>query len=209
MPRLRLTDEHWSKLCLVLLQNGIYHKRNLRLTVEGMLYRIRIGCPWRDLPDAFGPWSKAYKRFNAGGQDQAIGTSRAGKTSKIHLAVDAFGLPAAFEITGGQVNDSTQATVIIEKFPHGNIFVGDKGDDSEAIRQRIEAQGVKAVIPRKRNSVKGNADLDKGLYRYRHLVENAFAKLKQYRAVATRFDKLKRNYQGVIAMACAIIWLPM
>jgi len=65
-----------------------------------------------------------------------------------------------------------------------------------------------AVTP-KRNSVKGNADLDKGLYRYRHLVENAFARLKQYRAVATRFDKLKRNYQGVVVIACAIIWLPM
>jgi len=249
MPRLRLTDEHWSKLCPILLQNGIYHKRHLRLTVEGILYRIRIGCPWRDLPDAFGPWSKVYKRFNAwcasgkwlkvfealvvepdlewifidgsyakahqhsagaaGGQDQAIGKSRAGNTSKIHLAVDAFGLPAAFEITGGQVNDCTQAPVLIEKFPHGKVFIGDKGYESEAIRQLIEQQGAKAVIPRKRNSVKGNADLDQGLYRYRHLVENAFARLKQYRTVATRFDKLKRNYQGVVAMACAIIWLPM
>jgi len=73
----------------------------------------------------------------------------------------------------------------------------------------IRAQGAKGVIPRKRNSVKGNADLDKGLYRDRHLVENAFARLKQYRAVATRFDKLKRNYQGVVAMTCAIMWLPM
>jgi len=65
------------------------------------------------------------------------------------------------------------------------------------------------VIPRKRNSIKGNTDLDKGLYRYRHLVENAFARLKHFRAVATRFDKLKRNYQGLIAMACAFMWLPM
>jgi len=91
----------------------------------------------------------------------------------------------------------------------GRSLIGDKGYDSEALRQVIEAQGAKAVIPRKRNSIKGNGDLDKGLYRYRHLVENAFARLKQYRAVATRFDKLKRNYQGVVAMACAIMWLSM
>jgi len=70
-------------------------------------------------------------------------------------------------------------------------------------------QGDRVMNPRKHNSIKGNADLDKGLYRYRHLVENAFARLKQYRAVATRFDKLKRNDQGVVAMACAIMWLPM
>ncbi|PZP80698.1 MAG: IS5/IS1182 family transposase, partial [Ectopseudomonas oleovorans] len=56
---------------------------------------------------------------------------------------------------------------------------------------------------------KGNADLDRGLYRNRHLVENAFARLKHYRAVASRFDKLKRNYESVVAMACAFLWLPM
>ena len=57
-------------------------------------------------------------------------------------------------------------------------------------------------------SLKGNADLHKGLYRYRHLVENAFAQLKQCRAVAFRYDKLKRNYESTAAMACAFLWLP-
>lgn len=70
-------------------------------------------------------------------------------------------------------------------------------------------QGGQAIIPRKRNSVKGNADMDWGLYRYRHLVENIFARLKHYRAVASRYDKLKRNYESVVAMACAFLWLPM
>lgn len=88
-------------------------------------------------------------------------------------------------------------------------MIADKGYDSEAIRAQIASQGSRAVIPRKRNSIKGNADLDRGLYRYRHLVENAFARLKQYRALATRFDKLKRNYESVVAMACAFLWLPM
>ncbi|MFX5521640.1 transposase, partial [Acinetobacter baumannii] len=85
----------------------------------------------------------------------------------------------------------------------------DKGYDSELIRELIIAKGSRVVIPRRRNSRKGNDDLDKGLYRYRHLVENAFARLKQFRALATRFDKLKRNYQNVVAMACAFLWLPM
>ena len=109
----------------------------------------------------------------------------------------------------GQINDCTQAPALIAKLPEAETIVADKGYDSERVRQQVEQQGAKAVIPRKRNSVKGNADLDRGLYRNRHLVENAFARLKHYRAVASRFDKLKRNYESVVAMACAFLWLPM
>ncbi|EPL3076742.1 transposase, partial [Pseudomonas aeruginosa] len=65
MPRLLLNDEHWSKLREILLHKAIYNKRDLRMTVEGMLYRMRTGCPWRDLPKEFGNWNKVYKRFNA------------------------------------------------------------------------------------------------------------------------------------------------
>ncbi len=65
MPRLLLSDERWSKLEKILLQQAIYNKRDLRMTVEGMLYHMRVGCPWRDLPRAFGCWSAIYKRFNA------------------------------------------------------------------------------------------------------------------------------------------------
>lgn len=66
MPRLLLSDEHWSKLRKILRQMAIYDKPDLRLTVEGILYRMRAGCPWwRDLPEAFGCWNSIYKRFNA------------------------------------------------------------------------------------------------------------------------------------------------
>jgi transposase len=65
MPRLMLSDAFWSKLEKILLQETIYNKCNLRMTVEGMLYRMRVGCPWRDLPKAFGCWNSIYKRFNA------------------------------------------------------------------------------------------------------------------------------------------------
>jgi len=65
MPRLLLSDEHWLKLREILLHKNIYNKRDLQMTVEGMLYRMRTGCPWRDLPEAFGNWNKICKRFNA------------------------------------------------------------------------------------------------------------------------------------------------
>jgi transposase len=127
-----------------------------------------------------GSYAKAHQHSAgaAGGMDQAIGKSRAGNTSKIHLAVDACGLPVVFEITGGQINDCTQAPALIAKVPATQMIIADKGYDSEAIREQVEQQGAKAVIARKRNSVKGNADLDRGLYRNRHLVENAFARLE-------------------------------
>jgi len=64
MLRLMLTDEYWLKLKSIMLQVGIYNKSGLRNTVEGILYRLRVGCPWRDLPEAFGDWNAVYKRFN-------------------------------------------------------------------------------------------------------------------------------------------------
>jgi len=65
MPRKMLTDEHGSKLKKIMLEEGIYDKPNLRLMIEGMLYRMRVGCPWRDLPRQFGRWNSVYKKFNA------------------------------------------------------------------------------------------------------------------------------------------------
>jgi len=249
MARLSLNDENWLKLKSILIDEGIYNKSNLRLTIEGMLYRTRVGCPWRDLPAIFGKWNSIYKTFNqwssrgkwmkvfkrlviepdtewifvdgsyakahqhsAGAvseEDEGIGKSRAGNTTKIHLAVDSYGLPIEFDITSGATHDCKAAPDLIAKLPQADAIIADKGYDSKAIREQIVSKGAQVVIPRKRNSIKGNGDLDRGLYRYRHLVENAFARLKQFRALATRFDKLKRNYQSVVAMACAFLWLPM
>jgi|UPI00078126C1 transposase len=244
-----LTDKHWSKLRPILLQLGIYDKIDLRTTVEDILYRMRNGCQWRDLPEAFGPWNTVYKRFNAWSaagklmaafralvddpdvewlfsygayvkahQDstgaateeaEAVGKSRAGNTSKIHLAVDAYGLSNAFRITGGEVHDSTEAQALIDDLPTREALIADKGYDSERIREQVEAKGMRPVIPRKRNSKKGNYSLDRELYRYQHLVENAFARLKPYRAIAMWYDKLKRNYKSMVALACGFLWLPM
>jgi transposase len=70
--------------------------------------------------------------------------------------------------------------VLISKLPAAGTIVADKGYDGERIRKQVALQGAEAMIPRKRNSAKGNADLDRGLYRNRRLVENAFARLKYY-----------------------------
>lgn len=228
---------------------GIFDKPNLRQMIEGILYRMRTGVPWRDLPEEFGLWSSVYKRFNAwsacgkwsaifrklvvdpdlewgfidgsyskahqhsagaaDGDAQAIGKSRAGNTAKIHLAVDSYRLPIEFVITGGETHDGKTAVELIDKLPVTDAIIADKGYDSETLREQIERKGAKAVTPRKSNSIIGNAAMDWALCRYRHLVENAFARLKQFRSIATRYDKLKRNYASTLAMACALLWLPM
>lgn len=232
-----------------MLYHGIYHKPNLRETVEGMLYRMRVGCPWRDLPKEFGCWNSIFQKFNrwslkgklmllfktlvqepdlewefidgsivkahqhsagaATEENQAIGKSKGGNTTKIHMAVDAYGLAIDFEITGGEVHDCRIAPEFIEKLPKAAFTIADKGYDSEEVREVIRNKSSVPIIPRKNNSKTGNADIDWSLYKYRHLVENLFARIKHFRGLSTRFDKLKRNYVSVVAMACALLWLPM
>jgi transposase len=249
MTRTMLSDELWSKLKTIMLQHEIYSKTNLRIMVEGMLYRMRTGCPWRDLPRKFGNWNSVYQKFNrwsaknklmkifkalvkepdlewefidgslvkahqhsagaASEESQAIGKSVGGNTTKIHMAVDSYGLPIEFELTGGEVHECKIAVEFIEKLPAANYIVADKGYDSEEVRAAIKNKSSIPVIPRKSNSLKGNDDLEWWLYKYRHLVENVFARLKHFRAIATRYDKLKRNYASMLAMACSFIWLPM
>jgi len=145
---------------------------------------IDSDCEWEFID---GSYVKAHQHSAgaASQESQAIGKSRAGNTTKIHLAVDGYGLPIEFEITGGEVNDCSAAPDLIARLPDAKAIVADKGYDSKCIREQITKKEAQAVIPRRCKSLKGNADMDWGLYKYRHLVENAFARLKQYRAIAT------------------------
>ena len=88
------------------------------------------------------------------------------------------------------------------------MLIADKGYDSQIIRDKGETLGMSVIIPRRKNSIKGIEGLDWHLYKLRHLVENA-SRLKHYRAVATRYDKLARNYESIVSLACAFLWLPM
>lgn len=107
------------------------------------------------------------------------------------------------------MHDCKVAPEFFSKLPDAGYRVADKGYDSEAVREVARAKLATPVIPRKSNSKTGNDDMDWGLYQYRHLVENVFARLKHFRAIATRYDKLKRNYASMVALACGFMWLPM
>ena len=166
-----------------------------------MLYRIRSGCPWRDVSSEFGKRNSIFKRFNAWSahgkllnifeaiaqepdmewlfvdgsyvrahqqrsgaateDDEAIPKSRGGNTTKVHLSVAACGYPVAFEITGGNIHDSTAAPQLLAQTLDAESVIA----DSEALREQIVEQGGHPVIPRKKKSYKGNGDLDQGLHR--------------------------------------------
>jgi transposase len=201
--------------------------------MEGILYRLHVGCPWRDLSKYFGLWNTIYRRFLlwsrkgillrlfktlstnsdtewkfidgryvkahqhstgvSSEENQAIGLSCGGNISKIHLAVDSYGLPIEFIVTGGEVHDSKAANTFTEILPQSHFMFADKGYDSEAIRDKVRQCGSEPVIPRRQNSKQ----------------ENAFVQLKHFRAIATRYEKLKINFESLLALACSIIWLPM
>jgi transposase len=244
-----LTDELWSQLKGILRQLRIYDKPFLRDMVEGMLYRMRVGCPWRDIPNEFGCWNTIFQKFNrwsakkkfmivfkmlvhepdlewefidgsivkahqhsagaASNEEQGIGKSVAGNTTKIHMAADAYGLPIDFEITGGEVHDCKNAPEFIRKLPSSDYLIADKGYDNEILREQVRNKLSVPIIPRKNNSLTGNFDIDWSLYKHRHLIENLFARLKHFRSIATRYDKLKRNFVSMLALACSYLWLPM
>lgn len=142
------------------------------------------------------------------GEERAIGVSRGGATTKIHIAADACGNPINFEITGGEVHDCQVAKKLIGHMSeNAEHFVADKGYDSDEIRSQVRDKGAKPVIPRRKNSNKDNPDFDSHIYKLRHLVENLFARLKHYRSIATRFDKLARNFKSMLFIACSLIWM--
>ena len=158
---------------------------------------------------ADGSYVRAHQHASGArlGHERAIGRSRGGPTTKIHMACDAHGNPIDFKITGGEVHDAKTAPQIIEMIQEAENFIADKGYDSEAIREQARAHKMNPVIPRKSNSKRPNPEFDSHLYKVRHLVENLFAKLKHFRGIATRFEKLARNFKSIVYIGCMIVWL--
>ncbi|EQA5079820.1 IS5 family transposase [Acinetobacter indicus] len=246
MARTLLTDDIWQQIQDTMRLHGCYRSKNSRNIMEVILWKLRTGATWRDIPQEFCPWQTAYNRFNRwaskglwnkffldlrgvldqewvfidgsyirvhqhasgarNGFERAIGQSRGGRTTKIHLATDANGLPIDFKITGGGVHDSQVAKQLIDTVGEATYLIADKGYDAEHIRIYAQNKDMIPIIPLRSNSKRSNKVFDKYLYKLRHLVENVFARLKHFRAIATRFDKLARNYQSMIYIACMFIW---
>jgi transposase len=127
-------------------------------------------------------------------------------STKIHATVDALGNPTGFFLTGGEAHDLVGADHLLPAM-QANTLIGDKAFDAqERVIDPLTAAGKAVVIPPRANR-KLSRDYDRDLYKARHLIENFFARLKQFRAIATRYDKTKRNFLAAIHLVAAVIWL--
>jgi transposase len=121
------------------------------------------------------------------------------------MAVRGLGCPVRFHLTAGQRGDAPQALTLIEDMP-AEVVMADTAYDSDQIRKAIAEKGALAVIPNNPSRAQKHP-LEEHLYAQRHLVECCFSRLKQFRRVATRFEKTARNYLAVVTLAAIILWL--
>lgn len=127
-------------------------------------------------------------------------------STKIHALGDASGNPTGFFLTPGEAHDLEGADVLLEDLCAGALIADKAYDADKRVRDVLEEKKIKAVIPPKSNR-KEQYDYDKEMYKARGLIENFFAKLKQYRAIATRYDKTARNFLGAVHLIASMAWL--
>jgi transposase len=142
----------------------------------------------------------------ADNREQHMGRSRGGLTSKIHVVVDAAGLPMRLGLTPGEVHDNRLCSVLLAELQPRATLLADRGYDADWIREFASRKGAWANIPPKRNR-KEPICFSPHLYRARNLVERFFNRIKQCRRIATRYDKLAANYLAFIKLASIRLWL--
>jgi len=121
------------------------------------------------------------------------------------MSVDGLGNPLQFQLTGGHVHDITQAEVLLPSTPVERV-IADKGYDADAFIQVLRERGAVPVIPPRSNR-KTPREYDAHLYKERHLVECFINKIKHFRRVFSRYDKLATSYLGFIHFVSTLIWL--
>lgn len=146
-------------------------------------------------------------RRKRGAWSQAIGKSRGGRTTKLHGLTDDQGRPRLLQLSAGNINDLTVAPALIETARgHVTCLLADRGYDTNAIRALLASHGTEAVIPSTRTR-KIPLPYSRAMYRARHRVENLWCRLKDWRRVATRYDKLARNFlAGALIAAILTYW---
>ncbi|MEU3904145.1 IS5 family transposase [Streptomyces goshikiensis] len=282
MRRHELTDAEWELVAPLIPSAGRGRPRaEDRRVVNGMVYKIRTGVSWRDLPERHGPWKSVYTRFRryaidgvftralqqiqaqadtagdidwlvqidstivrahqhsaATGRkrgkhrtdepdDHALGRSRGGLTSKIHLACDGRGRPLAILLTAGQRHDGVCAQPLLERIRvprtgqgrprcRPDHVIADKAYSSRGFRAYLRRRGIGHTIPEKSDQKRHRrnrgrrggrpAGFDRETYRRRNTVERCFNQLKGFRGIATRYEKTATSYEAAVTLASLLLW---
>jgi transposase len=180
-----------------------------------------VGCRFRDPGE---PWASsrrgtchrfhdragapACSRCKRGNQKhQALGRSRGGFSTKIHLRTNAKGDPLTFELTGGEAHEVKGYEALIELHDVApDKLLGDKGYDSDEIRDDLTMRGIEPVIPPRSNR-KTPIEYDHEAYKRRNLIERCVNRLKQFRRIATRYEKTARAYLSMLSISAARLWI--
>ncbi|MFI5571923.1 IS5 family transposase [Streptomyces sp. NPDC051740] len=279
--RHELTDQEWELLAPLIPRAATGRPRvSDRQVVNGMVYKIRTGISWRDLPECYGPWKTVYTRFRRyapggvftqalqqiqahadaagdidwlvqidstivrahqhaaatgrkGGSsgdkpdDHALGRSRGGLTTRIHLACDGRGRPLAILLTPDQRHDSICARPLPERIHvprtgpgrprcRPDQVIADKAYSSRGLRAYLRRRGIAYTIPEKADQQRHRLNrgrrggrppsFDREAYRRRNTVEHCFNRLKGFRGIATRYDKTATSYEAAVSLASFLLW---
>ena len=192
----------------------IYNRYN-RWSAQGLWRKVfeRLAAA-SNIPDELSIDSTHIKAHRSatgpkkGKPPQAIGRSRGGRTSKIHALANAQGKPIAFVLTPGNVADITVAATLLDDIAPPCRLLADKADDADHFRQRLQDLDAEVVIP-SNGSRRRPYPLNRVAYRRRNVLERMFCRMKDWRRIATRYDRLARNFLSAVALvATACFWLP-
>jgi transposase len=254
-----LTDAQWTDLAPLIEQCRPPHKtehKNLRRTIEAIVWRHENGAKWRSIPPHLGPWWMAAQTFirwshhgvwerlmelaqqreglqlgmafldgstiwahqkAAGAAKQgassaqrdkreALGRSRGGFSTKAAVIVDGSGRAIGFALAPGQAHELPMAPVLLSFLTAMVLWiVADRGYSSHAFRMLIWSLGSRPAIPTRRNEAP--VACPPWIYQNRNLVERFWSRVKEWRAVATRYEKTERSFMGVLCMAATMDWL--
>ena len=137
--------------------------------------------------------------------EQALGRSRGGFTTKIHGLCDALGNPLDFILTGGEMAECSQAISLLKNKKYEAVLA-DKGYDSDSIIHHIRSCQASVVIPPKKNRVQAR-EYDKNMYKEHYKIECLFGFLKHYRRLFSRFEKIASRFQAFLHFVGALQWL--
>jgi len=175
-----------------------FYRWTKRGIIEGLFAGVATSLRKGTMCSLDASYIKVHQDANvAHPENEAMGVSRGGRTTKVHALTDSAGHAVKLELTGGNVADCTKAPGMIQPVRKGDTVLADKAYDVDALREAIAVLEAEACIPPKSNR-RNPASFDKPTYTRRHAVENFFQRMKRCRRLGTRYEKTKLMFMSFV-----------